>query len=515
MTKKTKIKLLTLTFIFLGVFGYLLLDSYTQNKKNYYLGVQSKLLETKYQTTYRYFKIMTHDIHEMYSHNKKLLKLLNEANKADEKKLNTIRKKIYKLLIKNYKRLNNMGISQVHFHLTNNISFLRMYKPESYGDDITQIKKSVVLTNSEKKPSEGFEACKHMLGLRFVYPLYNKEHKHIATVEISYSTQQLLRSITDDFVYDSHLLVSKSMQKGTIIEDELGYNYRETWESDKYYIEESTHKKVGDINFFDKLSTPQLRDEIAKNIETKKSFSLTRKYNYQNIILSFLPLKSATGLDNIAYIVTYTESDYLSNIEIERTYLKILFFSILILLYFFILYVIMNQAALRELALYDSLTKLPNRTLFSIELQNEINRAKRYKTKVALFFIDLDGFKGVNDTYGHQMGDKLLINVARIIRETLRNTDLVSRIGGDEFTIIISDPKNIQELEMIANKIIDALNQEMIINNKIIKIGASIGVSIYPYDANNVDELIKKADERMYISKEKGKNIVTIYDTKQ
>jgi diguanylate cyclase (GGDEF)-like protein len=184
-------------------------------------------------------------------------------------------------------------------------------------------------------------------------------------------------------------------------------------------------------------------------------------------------------------------------------------------LYFFILYIIINQAALRELALYDSLTKLPNRTLFSIELQNEINRAKRYKTKVALFFIDLDGFKGVNDTYGHQMGDKLLINVARIIRETLRNTDLVSRIGGDEFTIIISDPKNIQELEMIANKIIDALNQEMIINNEIIKIGASIGVSIYPYDANNVDELIKKADERMYISKEKGKNIVTIYDTKQ
>jgi len=512
MSKKTKIQLLTISFILLSIIGYYMLNAFTENKKQYYLNVQSTLLKTKYETSYRYFKIMTNDIKDMYSQNTKLIKLLEKTDKADKEKLNIIRKKVYKLLAKNYKRLNNMGISQVHFYLPNNISFLRMYQPDKYGDDTSQFKQSIVLTNKQKKFHEGFEACEDMLGLRFVYPIYNNNKKHIASVEIAYSTKQLLRSITDDFIYDSHILVLKSLAKNTVIEKELGYNYKKTWETPDYYIEEYTHKKVGNINFFNKLNTPRLRDNIAKHISTKEAFSLSAKYNYRNIIISFLPMHSATGIKNIAYIVTYTESDYLSNIEIERTYLKILFFAILILLYFFILYVIINQAALRELALYDGLTKLPNRTLFTIELQNELNRAKRYNSKVALFFVDLDGFKSVNDTYGHQVGDQLLINVSKVITKTLRNTDLVSRIGGDEFTIIISDAKELNELESVANKIIESVNKDIIINKEIIHVGASIGVAVFPDDALNTEELIKKADERMYISKEKGKNIVTIYD---
>ena len=513
MKKSNKIQLLTALFVLFSVLGYYAIGAYAQNKKQYYLDVQSTLLKTKYETTYRYFKIMTRDIKDMYSQNKKLITLLDRANiTKDSKELSKIRKDVYRLLKKNYRRLNNMGISQVHFYLTNNISFLRMYRPDAYGDDVSMIKDSVVLTNANKKEYEGFEACNYMLGVRFVYPLFNKQHKHIASVEISYSTQQLLKSITDDFVYDSHILVLKSLSKDTIVGKEFGYNYKVTWENEDYLIEESTHKKVGSINFFNKLNTKALRDEIAKGIATKQPFSISTKYNYQNIILSFLPMSSATGIKNISYIVTYTESDYLSNLEIEKTYLKILFFAILALLYFFILYVIINQAALKELALYDGLTKLPNRTLFTIELKNEINRAIRYNSKVALFFIDLDGFKSVNDTYGHQVGDELLVNVAKTITKTLRTTDLVSRIGGDEFTIIVSDAKDIIELKAIADKIIEAVNKDIIIGKELIHVGASIGIAVYPDDAKSTEELIKKADDRMYISKEKGKNIVTICD---
>jgi len=173
--------------------------------------------------------------------------------------------------------------------------------------------------------------------------------------------------------------------------------------------------------------------------------------------------------------------------------------------------VVISQHKLKELALYDNLTKLPNRTLFMIEFKNEINRVLRYKNRSALIFLDLDGFKAINDTYGHHMGDDLLIYIANILTSSLRKSDMVSRLGGDEFTIILGDIESDKEVINIAQNIINEINKDIIINHEIIHLGASIGISIYPNHSQNIETLIKYADRMMYTSKNNGKNRVTLY----
>ena len=510
-TKKQKVMLHSLIFIAILYLGVVGIGFFKDGKKEYYLGVQSELLAVKYKTSYRYFKIMADDIASMYANNKQVIHLLSLAQKADKTKKAQIRHALYKKLIRNYKRLNNMGITQVHFHLPNNKSFLRMYNPEVFGDDVSGIKDAVVLTNQTKTMHSGFETCLFMAGLRFVYPLFNAKKEYLGCVEIAYSTRELLKSIQDDFIHDSHILISKDIAKGTNVQKELDYNYKQSWEDKDYYIETSTHKKIGRKDLYAKLDTPEIHEAIKKGISSKKKFSLVTKYNYHDIVMSFLPLSSTKKITNIAYIVVYTESNYLSNLQLEYKYILILFISILTLLYLFGLNLIISNEKLKDLALYDSLTRLPNRTLFKIEFVNEISRATRYEYNIALLFLDLDRFKAVNDTYGHHIGDELLVAVAKIIKSRLRKYDIVSRLGGDEFTIILNDISKDQEAVEIAQNIITDINQDIVIGHEVIKIGASIGISIYPKDSENIDELIKYADKMMYISKENGKNQVTLY----
>jgi len=509
--KKDKLILLTIIFSLLLFVGSLLIDKLITDKKEYYLTVQSEILHVKYKSVFRYLKIMSDDIHTMYTHNHELMDTLKKAKDSDEIGKRAAREKAYNLLKRNYKRLKHMGISQIHFHTPDNKSFLRMYKPTEFGDDLSKIEPSVVLANRTLQEQNAFEACKFMVGLRFVYPLITAEGEHLGSVEIGFSTAYILKNITDEFVYDAHILVSKNIAKNTIIEENYLINYQNSWESTEYYIESITHKRINDQLLYDKIATPELRYKIQQKIKEEKPFSIAIIYNYQNIILTFLPLKGVQNNRNAAYIVTYTESDYLSNIEIEHNYLKILFLTVFILLYFFSIYVILNREKLKNLALYDTLTKLPNRTLFNIEFQNELNRAFRYNYRVALMFIDLDGFKAINDTYGHQAGDELLKKVANILTSSIRKTDIASRLSGDEFTVILPDIKNIQEAEKVAQVIINELNKDIIVNHKVVHIGASIGISIYPDHARKTIDLVKYADNMMYKSKLNGKNQVTLY----
>lgn len=167
-----------------------------------------------------------------------------------------------------------------------------------------------------------------------------------------------------------------------------------------------------------------------------------------------------------------------------------------------------SELALYELAHKDMLTGLPNRASFELIASNAIKEAKQNKTNIALLFIDLDGFKRVNDSYGHQIGDELLSLVARKIEGNLRATDSVSRIGGDEFVILLEKAVNKHDISAIANKIINSLAEEVIIKNHICTITASIGISIYPQNGDSIDELTKEADAAMYEIKLSGKNAI-------
>ena len=169
------------------------------------------------------------------------------------------------------------------------------------------------------------------------------------------------------------------------------------------------------------------------------------------------------------------------------------------------------EAKLIQLALYDQLTGLPNRTMFYERLASLLPQARRTKSEMALLFIDLDGFKSVNDSMGHGIGDQLLQEVGKRLLASIRESDTVARMGGDEFTVILNNMQDSGQTASIAEKIIDAINQPIHLNGKSCKVGASIGIAIYPNHAKTANDLVRAADSAMYHAKASGKNAYRLY----
>lgn len=166
---------------------------------------------------------------------------------------------------------------------------------------------------------------------------------------------------------------------------------------------------------------------------------------------------------------------------------------------------------IQNLAQYDQLTKLPNRMLFNDRLQHAITRARRAKKIVGLMFIDLDRFKSVNDTLGHHAGDLLLQKVSQRLLKEVRAQDTVARLGGDEFTIILEDLAHAEDAAIVSDKLLSALQEKVVIDGNDIFIGGSIGISIYPTDGDNKEDIVKCADMAMYQAKQQGRNRYQFY----
>lgn len=172
------------------------------------------------------------------------------------------------------------------------------------------------------------------------------------------------------------------------------------------------------------------------------------------------------------------------------------------------------ERALERLANYDILTQLPNRHFFLRHVKALINKAERNNSEFALFFIDLDDFKIINDTYGHDYGDAVLIEAAERLRSILRDYDFVARYGGDEFVVTIEYEGDGELIRTIAQKIISSLKEPIDTKNASLQIGSSVGISLYPHDASKLQKLLKYADQAMYVAKERGKNRFSRYADK-
>lgn len=170
------------------------------------------------------------------------------------------------------------------------------------------------------------------------------------------------------------------------------------------------------------------------------------------------------------------------------------------------------EEKLRRMAHYDFLTGLANRSLFNDRLNKAIQRAKRHSALLALLFFDLDNFKPVNDAYGHEVGDKLLQEIATRIKNTLRENDTVARLGGDEFVILLEDLTHQQAAAEVANKIIASVNNACHIDGHTIQVSSSIGISIYPENSEDSIGMTRCADIAMYAAKTAGRNCYHYYN---
>jgi diguanylate cyclase (GGDEF)-like protein/PAS domain S-box-containing protein len=169
------------------------------------------------------------------------------------------------------------------------------------------------------------------------------------------------------------------------------------------------------------------------------------------------------------------------------------------------------EQKIAHLAHYDYLTDLPNRALFLSTLEHSIRLARRNNYKISVMFLDLDGFKQVNDTLGHEAGDLLLREVSKRLRYIIRESDTVARVGGDEFTFVLNNTESNEGVALVADKIVSALSEPFDLKGKQCHIGGSIGISVFPDDAGDLGQLVSQADEAMYLSKQSGKNTHRFY----
>lgn len=170
-----------------------------------------------------------------------------------------------------------------------------------------------------------------------------------------------------------------------------------------------------------------------------------------------------------------------------------------------------NEEYLTRLASVDALTGLPNRNVFNDRVEHAIHRAHRTGGRLAVFFLDLDHFKTINDSLGHRAGDALLKDVASRIKSCLREGDTVARLGGDEFTLLLEDVRSAEYVGKVAEKVIDAMSKPYSIETTEVTISPSIGVSLYPADGRDGDMLIRNADAAMYHAKKLGRNNFQFY----
>lgn len=172
-----------------------------------------------------------------------------------------------------------------------------------------------------------------------------------------------------------------------------------------------------------------------------------------------------------------------------------------------------HEERMSKLAYYDLLTQLPNRALLYDRLNEIIKYAYRYNQEAAVLFFDLDYFKVVNDNFGHHIGDKLLIEIAKRVTTVLREEDTVARLGGDEFVVVVKNVQSREDIAKIAEKIIRAVSQPLQIDSHQCQVGASIGISVYPDDGKDSNTLVQYADKAMYAAKKAGRSRFVFYDT--
>ena len=274
------------------------------------------------------------------------------------------------------------------------------------------------------------------------------------------------------------------------------------------------------------LTTKSIRDrfydmqksETFKKVAKIEQIAFNKKANFDVNPLNFYNTITTkiNMLNKIAISMSKLNNEIINNLQNSLWRQFLYQFVIDILLIIFLFYTLFlfhkEQKALFKKSIKDKLTNLYNRE-FLLEIFDTLKaKIDRNRTKLALFFLDLDGFKAINDTYGHESGDIVLIEIANRLKNLFRKSDIVVRLGGDEFVILAQDIKY-DDIKILANKIIKEITKPITLKNEIkVKVGTSIGISIYPDNADNITDLIKKADEAMYFSKRSGKGIFTIYN---
>ena len=386
----------------------------------------------------------------------------------------------------------NPFVQIMHFHTKDTRSYLRLHKPKKFGDDLSSIRHMINNVNSKKIKQVGIEVGRYGIHYRIALPVFSNSGKHLGAFEIGININYILDIFSKDYDFDTILLFKKDIFK-IIFKNYKDLKYYEY--SDKYYAlnyekeykNDRTHDRIHDNTVV--FTVTNLKSVLGNEIGEIKFIKNLQYYTDKIDSIRAFSIMAAILLFSIsAYLIYKIFNNYIKTIGNYQTKIEI------------------KNRSLTKLSNTDHLTQVHNRHSIESILTKELRRAQRHKTELSLVILDIDDFKKINDTYGHNIGDKVLRSISKVITSSIRETDYFGRWGGEEFIIIAPDTSLDDALVMCEKVRNNIYSFDFNLSHKV---SCSLGLAGYT-DKDNKQILINNADTALYEAKNSGKNRVVI-----
>ncbi len=454
------------------------------------------------------YNLLAQSVFDNIINKEHIVSLIKRANAADDTEKVHLRNELYTELLPLYENLKRQNVRQFHFHLKNSVSFLRFHRPEKYGDSLETIRYSIDKVNRTKREAFGFEEGRIFNGFRHVFPLFYEE-KFAGTVEMSYSFNAIKMEEAKRYPAYHSFMLNKHIVFDKVWEEERD-NYISSVLSPEYLHDKATINQKTENGFSLALIehiNEAIATESAERVKSQESFILDTELMGEHYIVIFIPINNVEK-KQVAYYISY-EKDPTLKIMKKTCRLEIIISAIasLILAVLLVLYVLSQKRthkALELLATTDPLTNLANRNKLNILLEKAMQFSIRYKLPLSVIFFDIDDFKKINDSQGHDAGDTVLITVSKLISEQLRSSDIFARWGGEEFIILLPETPH-KDAKMLAERYRKLIQQYKFLPD--ITVTCSFGVTQLR-DDDDENSLLKRVDNALYSAKNHGKNIV-------
>lgn len=484
--------------VFLWIISMNIIIKKNETKKNSHLQSEMNSFTSKMSSilgSYEYFSNSVVDRKDPA-----FLKIINDSYKSSPSEKKVLEQKAIDLVSKNFYNFEELGLMQFNVYFPNGELFLSF--PNNFKN-----KKIPRLPNTEKKFLKDFGETSFYGGYKYVNMLVY-EDKFIGTMEIFIPLNSVLSIFKRYYPTVNISYLVNEEYKFSDLKQYLGHNYSETNKKLFGYsfinITEN-NEKIFDgkqLSFFEKIEK-----DFLKTYNKESGFSLINNFNNKNFIIVFLPIK-LSDKDNLGYLIATYENTQYDKI-FKAQYLEIILVNIIILgLLVFIFIFMKDRNKFRTLSTTDYLTGAYNRTKFMEYANYELERSKRYKSTFSILLMDLDLFKKLNDTYGHNFGDEVLKNIAYFIKNEIRETDLLARWGGEEFICLLPNT-DVSDAYIVAEKIRNKIEQVTFAYD--VKVTLSIGLCERDESDYTIELVNEKADLALYRAKREGRNKVVKY----
>ncbi len=479
-------------FILISLIIFAITSIDKNNRIDYHLKNATSTFSTQYKTVYNSYMNISKASHSIIFDSPIITGLLIDSQSGDQIDVDGARINLYNLLKNKYKKLTKLGLKQLHFHTKDNKSFLRMHKPEKYGDDLSDIRYSVKYVNENRKFIHGLEAGRIVHGFRFVYPMYNESY-YLGSVEFSISSNAFIQSIENAFDTDVHFIVDKKIIYSKLFEN-LKSTYEESIESENFLkLKEDDIHKDGISHIQKDFLRKKLGTEIEENIVKKEPFSIYTKHEDSYKIITFLPLKNIKEKKVVAYLVSYAKNENIKDINRDFIEINLILMILSILILYFIYLLNTNkQKLLDEQKIISENTKLDSMremianiahhwrqplsvistSASGMQVQNELGILKEdYLDKGLITIISstkrlsdtIDEFRDfmINENEQSQFTINEMLEKVFIITESSIHNNQINLLKDTDTNITINSVQNImvESLVKILNNAVDALKK--------------------------------------------------------